>query len=322
MTKKDYLDFVETQWKNYFLEKGYIEETAVKITSKVDSSVSLVGSTTSPLKKYILEDNIGNPGRFIIQNCMRTQGMKNLKTEKPQVFGSYFKCMGILKEYSYDNLVETVFVAFDYLLNKLMISPCNIRIRISAADKDLIAAIKDVDGSIVREIDTFSPKYYTHVYGNNILGIYGRNFNIAIRKNGTNEFYDIGNVIIMENDKKKYSIEMGFGNQTLSMTYFGVDSTVAGSRLADFFTIRDVPSMKLADAIISTAVLQYEKVDQNGTSDYFKRLLRQYYAEVINYWKYGLNIDDEMIINYINSFIAAEYEDTSFSGRNTWNRKK
>ena len=93
-SRNEYLDFVEDQWESYFLKKGYIQETPVKITSRVDSSVELVGSTTSPLKKYVLNDNIGKTGRFIIQNCIRTQGLKNPKKSESSNIWIIFQAHG------------------------------------------------------------------------------------------------------------------------------------------------------------------------------------------------------------------------------------
>jgi len=322
ISKNEYLDFVEDQWESYFCNKDYIQEPPVKITSKVDSSVALIGSTTSPLKKFLSNNTIGKNGRFIIQNCIRTQCLKNLKNTNPQIFGSYFKCMGILTEYSQKNLEKAVFEAFDYLINNLNISFDDVRIRINSQDNDLIASIKQVDKKIVKEIDTFGEKYYRHKYGDNVDGITGRNFNICIRKSNTDIFVDIGNVILMENDKKKYAIEMGFGNQTLSMTYFGVDSTVAGSRMADIYKIDSIEKMKFADAMIVTSILQNEGIsNESECSHYFKRLLKQYYGSVINFWKDKLQISDEQILDYMQMYIALEYKNKNFKAVNTWTAK-
>lgn len=322
-SKNEYLDFVENQWRDYFKKKGYIQEPSVKITSKIDDSVALIGSTTNPLKKYLVNNTIGKNGRFIIQNCMRTQGLKNLKKPAPQIFGSYFKCIGIMCEYSKENLDKVVFETFDYLTNKLGIRTSDVRIRINSQDDDLVNSVKQIDSDILREVDNFSKNYYRHKYGNNVGGILGRNFNICIRKKGTDIFADIGNVVVMEVNDKKHAIEMGFGNQTLSMTYFGVDSTVAASRMADIFAIDSSEKMKFADAMIATAVLQNEGISKNAKcSYYFKRLLRQYYGSVINYWKDRLGITDDQILCYMNKFIALEYKNSSFEGVNTWATEK
>lgn len=323
ISKNEYLDFVENQWKNYFLYKGYIQEAPVKITSKSDSSVALIGSTTNPLKKYLVNNTIGKEGRFIIQNCMRTQGLKKLKTNEPQMFGSYFKCMGIMTEYSQENLDKVVFEAFDYLTNKIEIPLDDIRIRINSQDRDLLNAIKQIDKNIIREIDTFAEKYYRHKYGDNVGGIIGRNLNISIRKKGMDIFADIGNVIVMESDKKKHAVEMGFSNLVMSMTFFGADSTVGSSRMADVYNIDSSEKMKFADAMISTAVLQIEGISKEPQcSHYFKRLLRQHYGSVINYWKDILKVTNNQILDYMEKFIVLEYKNLNFKGVNTWTVKK
>lgn len=71
-----YPEFVEEKFYKCFLEKGYLHENPVKITSRVDSSVTFIGSAISPMKKYVLNKTVGEKGRFIIQNSIRTRALK------------------------------------------------------------------------------------------------------------------------------------------------------------------------------------------------------------------------------------------------------
>lgn len=50
ISKSKYLDFVEEKFKACFNEKGYVEEPAVNVTSKIDPTVDFIGSNISPLK--------------------------------------------------------------------------------------------------------------------------------------------------------------------------------------------------------------------------------------------------------------------------------
>lgn len=53
ISKSKYLDFVEEKFKACFNEKGYVEEPAVNVTSKIDPTVDFIGSNISPLKKIL-----------------------------------------------------------------------------------------------------------------------------------------------------------------------------------------------------------------------------------------------------------------------------
>lgn len=158
------------------------------------------------------------------------------------------------------NLERLVLDTFDYLQNYLKIAHEDIKIRINSSDYDLIKSIEKVYSKIAREYDAFEEKYYKHKYGLEVENITGRNFNIGIRKKGTDVFCDIGNIIVMENENEKLAVELVLGNCTISMSYFGVDSTVASSKISDVFEINTVEKMKFADAIIATVVLMYEDI--------------------------------------------------------------
>ena len=314
-SKSKYLDFVESQFEKCFFEKGYAQEQPVKIISKIDDTVAFVGSTISPMKKYLLNNAIGRNGRFLIQNCMRTQVLKSLQNAEPKLFGTYFKGMGLIAEP--DQLERVVADTFDYLMGYLNIPQDEIRIRINSKDTDLIKSIEQVDKGILREVDTFDERVYRHKYGLNMQGITGRNFNIGVRKQGTDKFFDIGNILVMENKNKKYAIEMGVGNCTLSMCYFGLDSTVQSSRMADVFEINSVERMKLADAIIVVAILQSENIQENPKYvRYFKGLFKKYNA-VIPHWQEKLKVSDAQVLDYMNKFVALEYK-MKFDAKNTW----
>lgn len=302
----EYLEFVEEEFYKCFSEKGYIQEEAVKITSKVDSSVTFIGSAISPMKKYVLSKAIGKSGRFIIQNSIRTRALKNILNSEYSMFGSYFKALGVLIEYR--DLERLVLDTFDYLINYLKISYEDIIIRINSKDNDLLDAVKKVDSKIVREYDAFEEKYYKHKYGLEAEKITGRNFNIGIRKKGTEMFLDIGNIIVMENEDEKLAVELALGNCTISMSYFGVDSTVASSKISDVFEINTVEKMKFADAIIATAVLMYEDIRKMKAHRWFEYHFRKY-CRAIAFWKDKLNVQYETIAQYMRKFLKLEYND-------------
>ena len=137
LSKSEYLDFVEKKFKDCFSNKGYIEEPAVNVTSKIDPTVDFIGSNISPLKKYLESENYGEVGRYIVQECMKFKSFKYLQTNIPQKFGCYYRGMGIIAK---PDLEKTVKDTFDYLTDEkyLDISPENLCVKISATDEDLI----------------------------------------------------------------------------------------------------------------------------------------------------------------------------------------
>lgn len=298
-----YLKFVEGQFANCFSNKGYIKENPISITSQVDPSVTFIGSAISPMKKYVLSGTIGNSGRYLLQNSIRTRGIKSVKNYEYSMFGSYFNCMGALVEYSY--LHKLVYDVFEYLTDYLQFHLKDIRIRIKSTDTDLINSVKDIDSNIVREYDTFGEKYYQHRYGLEDEGIRGRNFNIGIRKKNTDLFLDIGNIIVMENNDNKLAVEVGLGNQTISMSYFGVESSIASSRMADIMEIDSVGKMKFADAIIVVAILLSENIKEIKYPRWFRYYFRKY-CEAIEFWQEVFGIQSGVIAQYIRNFVKIE----------------
>ncbi len=58
----DFLDSVEDGFLDCFGSKGYVKETPVKITSRVDKSVDFIGSKISVLKDKVLDYSINPSG--------------------------------------------------------------------------------------------------------------------------------------------------------------------------------------------------------------------------------------------------------------------
>lgn len=300
----EYLDFVENKFETFFKENHYQKEEPVNITSQVDPTVDFVGSKISPLKHYVLEDSIGESGRFLIQNCMKLKSMKYLKTEIPQVFGSYYKCMGTLTEPKPEKMVADLFA---FLTGKeyLGILPQDICIRINSADTDLVHAIAGVDPRIVRYVNTVEEKHYRHKYGMKDPLITGRDFNVGIRKRGTGDFFNCATLVIMEAEEKKLAIDMGMSNLSLAMCYFGTDSTLECARIADLMPVKSVEEIKFADALTAVAALLKEDILQHP-SKHFQKKFRQY-MHALALWKNRLGYSEEAVTTLICEYLEKEY---------------
>lgn len=312
-----YLNFVESKFNECFTDKKYIKKEPVLITSQIDKSVDFVGSKISPLKHYLLENNIPNEGVALIQNCMKLRALKYLKDYSSQTFGSCYRGMGTITKYDLEKIVSDT---FDYLLNDkyLGMNPNDLCIRINSSDTDLINSIKQVDCRVKREFDTESEENYKHIYGLDNKQITGRNFNIAVRKGSSNIFFDCAAIIVMESPYEKLAIDMGIGNSSLAMCYYNTDNTVASSRMGDVVKIDSVEMMKFADSMIAVSTLLYENITEHP-SKHFRKKFRQY-LQALRFWREELGITDENILSYMNRYLNLEYDCENFITEKKYNK--
>lgn len=248
---------------------------------------------------------------------MKLRALKHLKDSIPQTFGSCYRGMGTITRYDLDKIVKDT---LDYFLDEkyLGINPQNIVIRINSKDKDLVNAIELIDSKIKKEFDTETEENYKHIYGMTEEQITGRNFNIAIRKGNTNEFFDCAAIIVMETPNQKIAIDMGIGNSSLAMCYFNTDNTVASSRMGDIVTINNVEMMKFADSMVGVSTLMYENIMVHP-SKHFRKKFRQY-IQALRFWQEILNISEEEIFYYLNKYLELEYHTNNFISEEQYNR--
>lgn len=314
----DFLDCVEDGFLDCFGSKGYVKETPVKITSRVDKSVDFIGSKISVLKDKVLDYSINPSGHVLIQDCFRLHGRRNLQNTEWSKFGTCFRGMGTL---SLPCMEEVVRDTFDYLTgsNYLAIKPEDLSIRISAKDADLLAAIKAVDKRVHREFDSKSSRY-VHSYGLDEQGVSGRDFNIAVRKAGTNDFLAVATVVMMEKQERKLAVDMGMSNIVFSMCKYGNHNSLQSCRMADVFEIDSIEKIKLADALVAVATLQNENVE--NVQSHRKAILWNFrqYNKAIAYWQARLHLSDGQILEYMKRYIDLEFKNNSYRSRVTWQR--
>lgn len=291
-------------FKNMFASKGYLEVNEVKITSKIDSSVFFVGSTISVLKPYLLNGNIPEKGLFIVQRAIRTRMLKDLyNTSNTSEWSSYFKAMGILAEYG--KLKDVVWDMRCFFVDILKIPVKYLMIRISSEDRDLMEVCRENCNNMQVEVDTMLPKYYRHKYGLSDVGIYGRNFNIAILDKSSATFKDVANIIVIEDDHKQYGIEFATGSSAILARLNGYNHTIKSSVIANTINIHSDNECKLADCFSVVVSLIYEGIKPNSSSIH-GRILKKYLMGLFYYvdiLKYSL-LD---IINIANQYFKDEY---------------
>ncbi len=301
---KEKLTLIQNEYTTFLREKGYNENKPVKITSGVDKSVVLVGSTISVLKPKLLNNSIHKNGEFLFQRAIRTQPLKVMTVNQTSEWSSYFDATGLLVP---PNLGEKlVYDVLFFLINKLNLSKDDIMIRINCNDTDLMGIVKNVSDMCNVEMNTREEKYYKHRYGLDEYGIYGRNFNIALKDKKACEYKDIGNIIIIENQNKKFGIECAIGINALLMRMEGLKTSIEASSISDIVKLKSPAQHKFADCLSVVSHLAYENVE--GLKKRNPIYLYRKYLKYLEYWSEELNLKSEDVIAMIKKYLKMEYK--------------
>ena len=300
---KEKLTLIQNEYTTFLREKGYNENKPVKITSGVDKSVVLVGSTISVLKPKLLNNSIHKNGEFLFQRAIRTQPLKVMTVNQTSEWSSYFDATGLLVP---QNLGEKlVYDVLFFLINKLNLSKDDIMIRINCNDTDLMGIVKNVSDMCNVEMNTREEKYYKHRYGLDEYGIYGRNFNIALKDKKACEYKDIGNIIIIENQNKKFGIECAIGLNALLMRMEGLKTSIEASSISDIVKLKSPPQHKFADCLSVVSHLAYENVE--GLKKRNPIYLYRKYLKYLEYWSEKKKKKREDVIAMIKNYLKMEY---------------
>lgn len=300
---KEKLTLIQNEYTTFLRENGYNENKPVKITSGVDKSVVLVGSTISVLKPKLLNNSIHKNGEFLFQRAIRTQPLKVMTVNQTSEWSSYFDATGLLVP---QNLGEKlVYDVLFFLINKLNLSKDDIMIRINCNDTDLMGIVKNVSDMCNIEMNTREEKYYKHRYGLDEYGIYGRNFNIALKDKKACEYKDIGNIIIIENQNKKFGIECAIGINALLMRMEGLKTSIEASSISDIVKLKSPTQHKFADCLSVVSHLAYENVE--GLKKRNPIYLYRKYLKYLEYWSEELNLKREDVIAMIKNYLKMEY---------------
>ena len=209
------------------------------------------------------------------------------------------------------------------MVNVIGIKPQDLLIKINADDKDLIVVTNSVVGNICRE-ENATDAHYRHKYGLDEQGIFGRDFNIALRKQKTDEFVTVGTVVLMEQNNRKIGVDMGIGNLSLAMCNFDKDNTLTVSRMADIIYIDNIGKQRFADSLMGLALLQKEHVQ--NISSHADRASKNFrwkfnkYEDAVVYWKSQFELSDEQVLEYMQRYIDLEFKDNNYESEATWLR--
>lgn len=280
------------QYGNDFLQQfhscGYQIVHGKPVSSRIDPSVHLIGSTISVLKPYLFDAEI--PRCVMLQNAIRTQSLRRIEHGQYDngIYGSYFIAMGTLAPYH--QLEETTQLASQFLDGILQGDRSRLLFRVSSSDSDLLQVCKAAGNT---ELDSRPGRYYRHHYGLDDLHITGRNFNIAVLSDG--EFQDVANIIVIERDHEPFAVEFAMGMSTLLTHTLSLKHTMLGNIVADICPMEGPPDYSLGDCVSVVGCLEHEGVRPNG-SKMPGRLLKRY-KKVLGELCSSTNQDPEKLLS-------------------------
>ena len=288
----------------YFQDRSCIKHDPVKISSGIDPSVRFIGSHISVLKPYFLNDSIPAGGYVMSQPCIRTRNLKNYENDDfyPN-WGSYFPSLGILTKP--ERLEDITKQTYSFIQEQWNIDPHDIKIRISARDADLMDLAHSMFKSEMFEIDTMQPKYYRHKLG--IDGVWGRNFNLALRDYGKDTFSDIGNVIILENQDKQLGIEIALGSSTVLKQIYGLNHVMDCHPVLGLDKYIQNPNIrvKMEDTIVTSIALYNDGLEPSNKGN-TNRLMKKY-LEIMKACADKTNLPKEVLRKTLHQYELLEY---------------
>lgn len=259
------------QFQSFFLQNGFFQAAAGNLVPANDKSVLFTGSTITTFKPVLLSGRISSNGLFMIQNCLRTQNAGQMHEDSfVPIWSSMFLSTGTLSRY--DDLEKVSGLFWGFLTERLRLNPDSIRINIAASDTDLVAPWKDLGLARHLVFDTKEPVYYTHKFG--IDGVTGRNCNIAIRGAYSDEFRDIGNIIVIESGDRKLGVEMAFGVETAISRILSLPTPIHAAPIAEFLSPSTNEELKIADAVAASTFILRSGI--KPVADGRGRVLRSY----------------------------------------------
>ena len=285
-------------FKLFFLKNNYSELQPVPITSGIDSTVRFVGSHISPMKEFFLNDKIPENGLIMSQPCVRTRNQPKLFDDSfiPE-WGSFFKSLGVLVKH--EKAKELCTQSLEYLLNVVKIPPENLVLRINNDDSDLTNLALEYSNLGINYDNTSMPeKYYRHKFG--VDGVFGKNFNYAIKKDGV--LYDIGNFISIENNEKQLGVELALGTSTILKNFFSLEHVNSANPVIGIEGIDNPLKHKFEDTIITSAMLMSEGLRPSGSGDANKERLLRSYLRALIYFKNKFNLKNEDIVLMMKNF--------------------
>lgn len=298
--------FISDQFLQFYTERGYRLVPPEDLLPKEDQTVIFTGATITPLKRF-LDGGLLSPGYFIVQKCLRTQGLDDICDLNVIPNGvNYFTMCGILASPDRKEAVSNE--AYELLVNRLRIPGKNMLILASSSDRDLSEPWRD--RKIMVEEDSLPESSYRWTYG--IPNMYGRGINFLLRFNEYNPFREIGNIIsIQDRDGRIRAYEFGFGLESLLSKMCGLKKSTEANIVSVVIPYEEGPKEKLVNALVTAVVLYHHGIEPGRGKE--RHILKKT-IKGLSFLRRRLGISLDQIKDYSEVYERAEFVVTGDSG--------
>lgn len=288
----------------YFKRHGFVQVPAVKITSRVNRSVFLVGATINVLKPFICQKPIPRSGLFIIQPVIRTRLLA--EHQRPGLrseWSSYWiSCGGLTAPSELERLFGMM---LEFLRTFARCDSGNLRCDIWEGDEHLLSAAQNSGWNTLVVRGSLPDVGYRHKFGLDDQGVWGRNANIKLIDKAEQKHKIIGNIISIETPLGKRAIEFTLAPSTLFARMTGLDHVLKASAIADIMRITNEHQIKLADCITVIVHLSAEGVRPNS-SEMRGRILKRYITSATRLIQTG-GVSSEDFMDFCRQYMETEY---------------
>lgn len=247
------------------------ELQSVPLIAHHDDTIRFTNSTTSVMKRILLNDGYPGDRTYLVQPAMGTQGIVAWERDgRLGPYPSYFHSMGSVYpiEMSVQAVREMVEVA-----EQIGFELSSLFYMVSAADTEIIDTLKRAE--VQHQVDESSRiGAYRHSYGNDRLA--GRNANVFTRR-ADGSAHSLGNLTCIERDGNPVAWEVSYDSTHVIARLNQLDHPI------DAFThqlqIPEIIERRVAsDAAMVTSVLLHEGLQprSKGKNGMLRKFMRTY----------------------------------------------
>lgn len=269
-----------------------------------DETVYFTCATITPLKPFLINNNLPKNGVFLQQHCLRLQDIHSNVFEENDGFRfpGYFKMVGTFVP---GNKITSFQDNIMGLFEKLSVPAHRIKVYSTSEALQLTDMISK---EYVTEYDSKPKQYYSWKYGTKepLKGI-GATFSLK-QKNGNYE--DIGQYVAIFDENRLIGCEFGFGIETFISRNEQYDNFYEAYSIAPILkrhnqnvNFRNVQIFSSLAAAYSTGI----DINNNPSKGYKKQLNRLHTNAYI--LKTIHKIADEEVIDICNDFLKEEFSD-------------
>lgn len=267
---------LEETFLSFYKKHGYSWVSPIPlIPGEIDPSVTFTGATVNGWKRYLTGENkLPNRGIYTAQPCLRTQNATSIYDfETTPKFGSYFSMAGVLSPAG--RLPDIYHEALSLLTEELGVAKKDIVVHIASDHEEISTCARE--GPYEIKIETDQIGYYKWNYG--IEGVLGEGLTIALLNKRSQEFEEIGNIVLIKNSGKAIATEWGFGLETTTSRLLSLPHPVFASPVIRFIE-KDVLStplgVRLGDSLVAISALLANGTDLNSSNQKVTRVLEKY----------------------------------------------